>query len=404
MSTMATAGYDAVALGNHDFDGGLSLLELALVNDPVPIVTGNIMRLSDGKGFRPRFRLVQRTLTVDGESHDLIIGLTALLPPATLTGAENMPWDRLAVPPVPQVADDLVREMRDAGADLVIAMCHDGPDSAVALAQAGVDAIAMGHLHGLFPGPGWRASDGVDPVEGTILGVPAVMPGAWGRAVGAIDLSLNWSKAGWTVAGSHVTVHEVAAQRPPVASAPDVLAASRAVHAAALLDAQRTVAEVNIPLHTYFARLGLCRATRLVAAASAQAVREAVTDGPLADRPIIGLAAPVFAGGLGGARNYVDLPSGVITKGDLRDLVPHGDPIWGIPATVADLTLWLERSVSALRQVIPGEVVPELTDSQFPSAAYDLPDSATFDLDLSQPAAFCADGAPSGHPRAACAT
>ncbi len=59
----------------------------------------------------------------------------------------------------------------------------------------GIDAIAFGHSHAVFPGKGFENLQGVDNNKGTINGVTAVMPGRWGSHVGVMDLVIEQKTA-----------------------------------------------------------------------------------------------------------------------------------------------------------------------------------------------------------------
>ncbi|MDG4871045.1 hypothetical protein P8631_23910, partial [Guyparkeria sp. 1SP6A2] len=48
----------------------------------------------------------------------------------------------------------------------------------------GIDAIAFGHSHAVFPSADYANLPGADINQGTINGIPAVMPGRWGSHVG----------------------------------------------------------------------------------------------------------------------------------------------------------------------------------------------------------------------------
>ncbi|MCV5738626.1 2',3'-cyclic-nucleotide 2'-phosphodiesterase, partial [Escherichia coli] len=63
----------------------------------------------------------------------------------------------------------------------------------------GIDAIAFGHSHAVFPGKGFENLQGVDNNKGTINGVTAVMPGRWGSHVGVMDLVIEQKDGQWQV-------------------------------------------------------------------------------------------------------------------------------------------------------------------------------------------------------------
>ena len=63
----------------------------------------------------------------------------------------------------------------------------------------GIDAIAFGHSHAVFPSKAFANLPNTDVEKGTINGVPSVMPGRWGDHLGVIDLVLKQKGDSWTV-------------------------------------------------------------------------------------------------------------------------------------------------------------------------------------------------------------
>ena len=96
-----------------------------------------------------------------------------------------------------------VPDLKKAGADIVVALCHSGiaggerkggeENAALHLAKVdGIDVILTGHQHFTFPGGKEFANiPGVDVKAGTLHGKPAVMAGFWGSHLGLIDLDLT---------------------------------------------------------------------------------------------------------------------------------------------------------------------------------------------------------------------
>lgn len=402
---MNALGYDAGMLGNHEFDAGIDTLRMALGRVRHPVVCANL-RWADGRPFvRPDIIVTRDLPDAAGIQHRVRIGITGVLPPRALAVSGPLIRDRLRLAPVAESAAARTADLRARGADLVLALCHDGPgadgagDPVRELAGvAGIDALVLGHTHGTFPGPDFAAMPGVEPERGLIHGKPAVMPGFWGRQVGRIDLTLRRDRAGWRVEGAAVACHPVARRsvrdriEPLVPCAPEVLRASRPLHLSALRDGQRGLGRIGVPLSTHFTRLGHCRATRLVARSMRCAMERRVRDTALDGVPIVGLAAPSHCGGLAGPHSYVDLAAGPVFEADLRMLHAHRDRIVGLVTDGAALALWLERSVSALNRVRAGRFVPGLVDPRFPASDFDLPDPVQFEIDLSRAALFDAAG------------
>ena len=124
-----------------------------------------------------------------------------------------MRWDRghlegaFVARDILEAARAWVPEMREAGADIVVALSHSGleagPDAAMLENAAfqlagveGIDAIVTGHQHRVWPGEDF-AGEGFDPVTGGVRGKPVAMAGFWGSHMGLIDLLLEQGADGW---------------------------------------------------------------------------------------------------------------------------------------------------------------------------------------------------------------
>ncbi|MFA0070123.1 2',3'-cyclic-nucleotide 2'-phosphodiesterase, partial [Vibrio breoganii] len=90
-----------------------------------------------------------------------------------------------------ETANELVPQMKAEGAEVIVAIPHSGvstdpykngeENSTFYLSEVdGIDAIAFGHSHAVFPGKGFDDIQGIDNETGTMNGVAAVMPGRWG--------------------------------------------------------------------------------------------------------------------------------------------------------------------------------------------------------------------------------
>ena len=80
-------------------------------------------------------------------------------------------------------------QIKEEGADIVIALSHSG-----------IDAVFTGHQHLVFPGKkDFQGLAGVDTEKGTLQGKPAVMGGFWGSHMGLIDLLLERNGSKWKV-------------------------------------------------------------------------------------------------------------------------------------------------------------------------------------------------------------
>jgi len=192
-SLMKKAGYDVVALGNHDFDFG-------------PKAFSEIVRNARQRGDIPVFLLGNGVTDTDDPADDNFEALMkeALIKPYTVReingirvgifsligkdADESAPY----APPVTfgkiiPAAKKLVKELNKEGCDIIICLSHrgitknkkgewTGEDVKLARKVKGIDLIITGHTHILLK----------EPL--IVNGVPIVGVGDNGRYVGRVDL------------------------------------------------------------------------------------------------------------------------------------------------------------------------------------------------------------------------
>lgn len=165
-------GYDAAALGNHEFDYGWRMIPRYLRKARFPILCANV---ADAQG-RLLTRRAYIIRNVRGIRVALIGAINGSL--ASLTTPERLgPWR--ALPPVETVRR-YTAQLRPQ-ADLVVVLAHlDGPEQPELLrAVPEADVIIAGHVHAVL-----------EPalVEGGRL---LVRSASYGRELGRLDLELD---------------------------------------------------------------------------------------------------------------------------------------------------------------------------------------------------------------------
>ncbi len=416
IAAMNVMGYDAVGLGNHEFDYGRAALDRALDQADFPVLSTNVVcaAAEDPTGdapFRNTALLLRRRMRDGaGRMHDVRIGVVSFLPGAMLrpAGANHADVEALHVRDVAAAAAAWIADLRARGADVVVAICHDGPDegrqdhpgSPPNLAAAGgVDAIVMGHFHDVFP-PAARnvaAPVGAEARRGLLNGVPAVMPGCWGRHVGIIDLALDRGADGrWQVSSEGGRTMEVSAPvrrvRAAVLQAEKLREVTSLAHEVCVNRGSRHVATLPADMTSYFARLGRCPVTMLVGRVMARTVLAHMPDRP--DLPVIGMAAPSRAGGAGGAEHYAALRAGPLRLSHLDLLAPFPDRICAIEVTGAQLIDWFERTAAGFRQLSAGSGDASLVETRLPGLAFHLSADVHAVIDLGRAAKFDPYGEP----------
>lgn len=416
IAAMNALGYDALTLGNHEFNYGLDFLMKAIGGAAFPVVSANV-RLGPQTNARPLvepYALLDRQI-VDGtgRAHPIRIGVIGFLPPQVTSWDHHHLAGKIWTEDIIHSAQRRVPELRAAGADIVIALAHSGigparhfegmENAAIPLARVpGIDALMMGHNHLLFPSPIFAGLPDVDVNAGTIHGKPAVMAGCWGSHIGLIDLLLVREGGRWQVLGSRSEVRNLSQRRaanagPAVrmaknSAAARVKAAVLPVHRRVLTSIRKPVGVSSQPLHTYFAHLGQVAALAVAAEAQRAHVSRTLADPGLRALPILSANPPFQSGGRGGPGCYTDVPAGPIAMRHIADLYPFPNSIAALKLTGRQIHDWLERSAAAFNQVRPGSVGTLLRSSEVPGYAFEVICGLDVEVDLTQPARFDAVG------------
>ena len=418
VTAMAQLGYDAITLGNHDFDHGLSFLGSVLAQAPFPIVTSNLTLtpaqpplpgLLGGPAPVPGvtavpFAILEREVTdTAGAPHRIKIGLLGFLPPGSVTALNNSPF-RPKIRDIVHTARTMVPHLHALGADLVLALAHSGigdddhvegmENAIVPLAAIdGIDAVISGHAHQVFPDHPHIWARNANPETGQIHGKPVVAPGFWGSHLGIIDLRLRRTADGrWSVASSRVEARPISVRdaatghtRPRVTPDPDILDMMARLHDFTLDRVRRPVGSTRLALHSYFAAVAPSSALDIVLRAKTRYVAERLAGTPLADLPLVASTAPFKSGGIAGPGFYTHVPAGEITMKSLTDLYLYPNDMSVLRCTGAELTEWIERSASVFSQILPGRGEQTLLSRATPVYCYEVLSGIDYEIDLTQP-------------------
>ncbi|MBM2577655.1 bifunctional 2',3'-cyclic-nucleotide 2'-phosphodiesterase/3'-nucleotidase [Jannaschia sp. Os4] len=417
IQAMNAVGFDGATIGNHEFNYGLDFLMKALAGAGFPVVLANVATEqgatpAEDATLVPPYAILDRTLTDGaGEEHPIRIGIIGFTPPQIMT------WDRrhlegnVQVRDIVATAEALVPQMKEEGADIVIALSHSGigpaeredmmENASVPLAAvAGIDAVLTGHHHREFPGDAYADIPNVDAGAGLIHGKPAVMPGFWGSHMGLIDLLLERDGGGWRIVSSTQELRPIARREEDrswtalVESDAEVLAATEEAHEATLAYVRRPVGETDAPLHSYFALVADDPSVQIVSQAQKWYVEQLLAGTEHEGLPILSAAAPFKAGGRGGAEYYTDVAAGDVSIGDVADLYLYPNTVRAVRVTGAQVKDWLERSAGMFNQIeAAGAADQVLLNPDFPSYNFDVIDGVTYRIDLAQPARFDREGA-----------
>jgi 2',3'-cyclic-nucleotide 2'-phosphodiesterase/3'-nucleotidase len=404
---MNRLGYDAITLGNHEFDLGLHHLHGMLHQMHCPVILSNLEKADDEASLLtqlPQHVLLVQTLRHEETSRDIKIGLIGLVPPQTAHWELPELLDKLRFSPMRDAAAQSAATLRTEGADLVIALAHTGigtdrmpspPDhSALAIAEIdGIDVVLCGHQHRHFPSEDFaalaRLNDSairgkIDPVKGRVAECPATMPGSFGSHLGQIDLSLRHSRTDEGRMAWHIEAYQcrlVPADEADPGMEPLIIP----YHEAARKLACTPLGRIDRPIHSHFARFANDTSVQLIAHAQMQAARDILRGTPDEDLPLLSAATCFRNGGPSGRDTYLDIPPGTLQRRHLGELYPFHDTLCLARLTGRDLRLWLEGCARNFRTIKPGVPDQPLLDPSIPGYLFDHIIGVTYALDLSAP-------------------
>lgn len=399
MLAFAAMGYDAAGLGNHDFNYGLERLGDVLADAPCPVICSNMVPDAPDTEvpFAPH-AILERYLPGQPEAAPpLRIGLLSVLPPQTLQWDHHHLNGLVRVNPIAETARKTADSLRAAGCDVVIALAHTGlgsgtehPEMENALRPVsripGIDAIVAGHTHLLLPGPAAE------------LDKPVVMPGSLGSHLGVIDLELERTADGWSVAGSSCALRPIARRRedgsvePLAEEDPAFCAALAGAHEETRRRMNEPVGFSKRPLHSYFTFIAPDPALSLVACAQAAALRPLLAGSAAASLPLLSAVAPAKFGARAGPRHYTDVDAGPLCLRHVADLYVFPNELRAVIVSGAQILDWLEMSAGLFNQIVPGSSGAPAIDPERAGHNFDILHGLSYEIDLAAPARFTPRG------------
>ncbi|MEO0930237.1 MAG: bifunctional 2',3'-cyclic-nucleotide 2'-phosphodiesterase/3'-nucleotidase, partial [Pseudomonadota bacterium] len=327
-----------------------------------------------------------------------------------------MNWDRkhlegnVQARDIIESAQSYVPQMKEEGADIIVALCHSGigeanasdgmENAAIPLAAVdGIDAILTGHSHLVFPSSNYDDWAGVDAAAGTIGGKPGVMGGFWGSHMGLVDLLLERDGNGWRILSHTAEARPISRREedrsitPLVEDFEPVLASVQDVHDETLAYVRTAVGKTDAALHSYFALVADDPSVQIVSNAQMWYIKDQMVGTEYEGLPILSAAAPFKAGGRGGPEYFTDVPVGDVAIKNVADLYLYPNTVRAVKVTGAQIKDWLERSAGMFNQIEAGASDAVLLNPDFPSYNFDVIDGVTYQIDLSQPAMFDREGA-----------
>nr|WP_247717753.1 bifunctional 2',3'-cyclic-nucleotide 2'-phosphodiesterase/3'-nucleotidase [Morganella morganii] len=404
---MNTMGYTVGNFGNHEFNFGLDYLKKAIAGADFPYVNANIIDEKTGKNlFTPYIIVDTPVKDRDGKEHVIKIGYIGFVPPQILIWDKANLEGKVRVNDITETAKKFVPQMKAEGADLIIAIPHSGfsqePYKAMAensvyyLSEVpGINAIMFGHSHGVFPGKDFADIKGVNIEQGTVNGIPAVMPGQWGDHLGVVDLVLNNDDGAWKVADAKAQarpIYDKVNKKPLVARDDKLASVIDEQHNATRTFVGKLIGKSPDNMYSYLALLQSDPTVQIVNNAQTDYTRRFIQGDPdLADLPVLSAAAPFKVGGRKNApADFVEVEKGDMTFRNAADLYLYPNTLVVVKATGAEVTEWLECSAGMFNQINPQSEAPQslVNWDGFRTYNFDTISGINYQIDLTQPAKY----------------
>jgi 5'-nucleotidase/UDP-sugar diphosphatase len=319
---MNSTQYDAMTLGNHEFDEGDDVLAAFLQTIDFPAVAANV----DFSASESLNGLAQPYVVLEKGGQQIgVIGLVNPETPSSSSPGKELVFSADTL----QVVENAVTDLTAAGVNKIIVLSHLGYQADVELAveSQGVDVIVGGHTHTLLANYDTRAA-GPYPAEitnaagGTTLVVQA---GEYQQYVGQLNVEfdpqgepVNWS--GDTIFLSHFITPDAGVSAEVEALAEPIAAMSAQVigQSSIYLEGDRTV----------------CRAAECN-------LGNLITDAMRAET-----GAQIAIENGGGIR--ASIQPGDVTLGDVLTVLPFGNLVSTFSLSGADVRAALENGVSQM--------------------------------------------------------
>jgi 2',3'-cyclic-nucleotide 2'-phosphodiesterase/3'-nucleotidase len=356
IAAMNAIQYDAVVVGNHEFNYGLGTLERAIREAEFPFVAANVYTAAGTPRFRKYAISTRRGVKI------AIVGATT--PGSMVWDRDNLAAAKLTVRDIVPEVREAVADARGTGASVIIVALHSGlnePSSydtastglasenvaaRVAREIPGIDLIVYGHSH----------KEMADTLIGSTLLVQAKN---WATSVAVAHLRVERRNNRMQVVSRRGQIVRAINHR----ESPQMLAVTQEGHRAA----ERYV---NTPFGTTWV------------AWRADSAR--VVDSPLIDF-ILEVERTATGAQLASTAVFstdASLAAGPITLARLSALYPYDNTLRAVKISGAQLRAYLEQSARYFRSNAGGRID---VDPAIPGFNYDVVAGVDYTIDLSRP-------------------
>jgi 2',3'-cyclic-nucleotide 2'-phosphodiesterase/3'-nucleotidase len=357
-AAMNAIGFDAAALGNHEFNYGIETLRGFQSQVRHPLLGANALDWDTGEPAFDEF--VLKDVPVGdhrgherGHRHDehgefVRVGIVGLVTPGCAIWDKASLEGRIRFNGIVEQARLVIPKVQQAGAEVVIVCCHSGTDTSSSYGDAlpwpenastllaqevpGIDAILVGHAH---------QEIGQRFVPNTATGKQVLLsePLRFGHRLTVMDLDLVKHRGRWQVGSASARVLNTS-----------LVDADDKIVSLVLEQHQKVRGYVNsvigaciAPMSAGASRYQHTAAMDFLNHVQGAAVKQALAGSPSASLPVLSIVSPFNAAAA--------IPAGEVTVRDVAGLYIFDNTLLGIAFTGAQVREYLEYSAAYFKQV-----------------------------------------------------
>ncbi|MFC7905810.1 bifunctional metallophosphatase/5'-nucleotidase [Streptomyces nigra] len=382
-AAMNAIGYDAVALGNHEFNYGIETLRKFESQCDFPLLGANAL---DARTLKPAFPpYFIKKFHVPG-APPVKVAVLGLTNPGIAIWDKAYVEGKLVFPGLEEQAAKWVPKLRSMGADVVVVSAHSGTsgtssygdqlpyveNSAALVAQKvpGIDAILVGHAH-------TEIAELKVTNEKTGRTVVLSEPLCYAQRLSLFDVELVFERGCWTVESVRASVRD----SKSVPDDPRITRLLKEDHDLVVEYVNQVVGSATETLTTVDARYKDAPIIDLITKVQEDVVKAALAGTEHAALPVISQASPFS--------RTSEIPAGEVTIRDLSSLYVYDNTLVAKLMTGAQVRAYLEYSAEYFVQTAPGAPVDvaKLTNANNrPDYNYDYVSGLSYDIDIAQPA------------------
>ncbi|MGN9760306.1 bifunctional metallophosphatase/5'-nucleotidase [Streptomyces sp. SD31] len=382
-AAMNAIGYDAVALGNHEFNYGIETLRKFEEQCDFPLLGANAL---DAKTLKPAFPPYFIKKFCPPGLPPVKVAVLGLTNPGIAIWDKAYVEGKMVFPGLEEQAAKWVPKLRSMGADIVVVSAHSGSsgtssygdqlpyieNSSALVAQQvpGIDAILVGHAH-------TEIAELLVTNEKTGKTVVLSEPLCYAQRLTLFDFELVFAKGRWTVESVKATVRD----SKTVADDPKITKLLKDDHDIVVEYVNQVVGTATEKLTTVDARYKDAPIIDLITKVQEDVAKAALAGTEYASLPVISQGSPFS--------RTSEIPAGEVTIRDLSSLYVYDNTLVAKLMTGAQIKAYLEYSAEYFVQTAPDATVDveKLTNAGGrPDYNYDYVSGLSYEIDIAQAA------------------